>query len=206
MIALAVNLNAGALAAALDEDAEGLAAAARKVITRDVLPAAKQALRTHIRAAGLKKLANAVHSRVAAVTGATLDLEAHIYSKALVKRPGGVFDLIEVFAEGAVVTPVSGGHFLAIPTKAAGRGRRGAHAPSPADFPEGFFTLKISRGNRWGLLIPKDNPRAGAYFILVPSTRVPQRLDPEGAVAPVLVGVEERILTEWERHRVRQAA
>lgn len=182
----------------LKADRDALLKAARKIVAGRVTYG-KNAIRRAVIAAGLgPRLANAVRGASRDTPGG---VEGIIFSKAKVKRPGGVFDLLQLFQVDRTIR-ASQGTFLAIPTKLAGRGTRGAHL-SPADYPEHYFLARV-KGDR-GVLVPRNEPESEPYFILVRVVSQRQRLDLARIKRTLGVDLGPRIIKEWRSKRARVA-
>src|SRR5215468_6435175 len=138
MPAITVTANTGALAAALDEDAEVLTAAIRTVL-RKTGASIQGRLRRQVASTLGPRLSRLISRKLTERRGPTPDIEMRVFSKAKVKRAGGPIDLLAVFAEGAEIR-AHGRRYLMIPTKLVGRGSRGRRL-TPRDFPRDFFSI-----------------------------------------------------------------
>ncbi len=131
----------------------------------------KNAIRKEIVASGLgERLAKTVRSRLFKTSAG--ELGGAVFSNALLKRPGGVVDLLTAFQRQITIT--GSGKFLAIPLtnrKSSADNRRRA---TPEDFPAGTFDLVplLRRGNY--LLTEKTT--GDAVFLLVRRVTIGKRL------------------------------
>jgi len=157
--------------------------------------ALKRNLRTQIVAAGLgRRLGNAVRMTFRDVPGV---VESTVFSKALLKRPGGITDLIQVFGEGTTIR-VRRGLFLVIALKAAGRIR------SPLSFEKGALVFLPIEGGRAGLLVTAKNHVP--MFLLIRQARLRKRLDLQGPIDVISQHADQDLLEEFTEERQRVGA
>lgn len=164
----------------------------------------KNDLRRQIKRAGLsERLGKTVRGETYPKRGASLNAAGRVFSKAIVKRTGGIADLITLLDTGAVIK-AGAGRALAIPLPAAGRGRGVKGDPAskkPGDFPDGTFRLVVSRDRKTAVLVFRSGPRQGeAAFILVRQVRLKKRINIERAYQKAIRGIDDDIVRQWERN------
>lgn len=167
----------------------------RSIVARDTTTL-KNRLRRRVLAAGLgQRLANAIRSEVKTTEDT---IAGRVFSKGQVKgRPGGTFDLITLFWEGASVMPRSAG-WLAIPTDKVKNRRE-----TPASFGPDFFQI-VTLGAT-AMLVPKAAPEEGPYFFLVRGATIKSFYDLEQDIARAGLNLAARIDQEWGRRLVARA-
>jgi len=168
----------------------------------------KNDLRRQVRRAGLKdRLANSVRGDTFPKKGASLNAAGRVYSKAIVKRPGGVTDLIQVLDQGALVQ-ARGHKFLAIANPKVvqlGRGTRGfAKQRTPKDFPAGSFLFRPTRKANVALLVKRNDPTKIA-FVLVKVVRLKKKIDIARAYLKAVSGLDYAVAEQWERNSLKNA-
>lgn len=167
-------------------------------------------LRRQIARAGLGSLEKALRGGVRP-NFETVDIEGRVFSKARVKRPGGVVDLIGVF-EHATEIRAAGSGWLAIPTREAGRVQIGNGGlgrnkrPTPRDF-AGRLAFRPIPGRRdMALLVGRVTGRevkAPVYFVLVRRVRLKKRLNVGRSTAKWTAKIDTYIASTWERLATR---
>lgn len=164
----------------------------------------KNDLRRQIKRAGLgERLGKTVRGDTFPKRGTSLNAAGRVSSKAIVKRPGGVADLITLLDTGATIK-AGAGKALVIPLPAAGRGRGVKGDPvsrKPSDFPEGTFSMIPSRNRKTAVLVFRSGAKKGqAGFILARQTRLKKRIDIERAYQKAIRGIDDAIVKQWERN------
>lgn len=171
--------------------------------------------RRQMERAGLgKKLPNAFRGTVTGGSGQDITKRGIdpnptgiVQSGAIVKRPGGPVDLIEVFETGAVVVPKHG-RFLAVPTPKAG-GRRARPMNS---YPEGTFRLiprKRLRGrprSNTPSFIAIHKVRKEVWYLLFPVIRLRKRLNLAQLYVRIAGQVDELLARSWGRELAKLEA
>lgn len=168
--------------------------------------------RGQVTGAGLgRRLGNTIRSAVYPKGQPSLNAAGIVYSKAP--------QIISPHAKGAVIRARSG-HFLAIPTDAAPKGRRGGRI-TPAEFEQRTGqTLKfIFRRGRPSLLVSdgrlsRGKKSAGSFrvsrsktgrgltsvpiFVLVPQVRLSKRIDLDGPTRLAATAIPGDITARWQ--------
>lgn len=171
----------------------------------------KETWREQVRSAGLgNRLANAIRSRAYPQGTDSLNAAAMVWTKA---------PKIISAHESGVVIRARGGHWLAIPTPAAGKSLRGGRV-TPAEWERrtGLRLQFIYRGSRPALLVAEGriNKRGLAVesraksgrgrvtapiFILVPQVRLKKKLNLLAAAEQVGAGLPSAIIANWRSTR-----
>lgn len=181
--------------AMLRQDAAALRAASATVV-RSRTAALKTALRKQVEGAGLGgKLAKAIRSQVITLQGAEGSIQGRVWSKALVKRPGGRADLITVFDEGATILARSG-KWLAIPLP--GAPRKGLRRARPDDYPQKWLVVKPAADRRSAVVCFKQEPEK-PLWLLIRQVRIGKRLDVDRAFTETTQDLEARVARGFER-------
>lgn len=187
----------GNLARLFEADERAMMQATATVVRRAGTNA-KNACRREIRRAGLGKLEFALRADSDPPRGPATDITVTLYSKAIVKRHGKIYDLFEVFQTGAVIRAREGA-FLAIPTEKIGR--VGKRRGQPGDFPD-QLEPRIRRGADRGVLVFKNG--GGVAFILLKTVTLRKQLPDLKAIAAKFgARIPDQIVKEWHRLAAR---
>ena len=193
MLDLAIALR-GNLIDSLKVESKVAAAAVTTVIRRRT-SALKRSIRGQMSRAGLGKLANAARSETDPHRGFSLTPKGAVFSKAIVKRPGGSVDLLTVFDEGAVVQ-AKRGTYLAIPVT------KGSRRKTPASYGRGALIFIPNRDRKTARLVDKAD-RSRVIFWLVRITHLKKRLNLDTAVERSGRDLDGAIAREWERRAAK---
>jgi hypothetical protein len=175
---------------------------------RDAGATLKGIWRADIAGSGLgTRLANTVRSQVYPQAQPSLDAAALVFTKAP--------KIIGAHERGALIRSVDG-FWLAIPTKAAGRGARGGRiTPAEWEARTGRRLRFVFRSGLSGLLVDDGTVRSGnapafgqrakrgfrnrtvPIFVLVPQAKLPKRLKLYDKAESVHAAVPAQIVAKW---------
>ncbi len=192
----------------LEDYSESVAIAATVPIRTATTRLKNQGRKQIISSFNSKRLANALRGIVLTgdgrdITKRGIDANAHgrVFSNAIVKRAGGMVDLINVFETGTIVIPKHG-QFVAVPTKLAG-GRR---AKPMGSYPTGTFRVFAPKRARRGSgrlntpqMLAIHRARNEVWYLLFRSVQIKSRLrlDPlYRQIAATIPALQERA---WAR-------
>lgn len=182
----------------LVRDLRQLEAVTQSIISREITTL-KNRLRRRVRAAGFSdRFANMIRGQVT-VTQDTIT--GRVFSKGIVKRPGGPVDLVTLFWEGAKARRKVGGWYVI---------RNPDHVPNRRSTLDSFgglsaFDIVPLPNRRSAMLLLKSNKDAGPYFFLVREFTIRSFYDLERDLSRAGLNLAERIDQDWGRRLVRQA-